>query len=86
MSNQNDGGPAFPTVMECWGNVVTKDPGMGLRDYFAASALSALLQNDYWLKTIAKNAIETNEGLDDRIAGAAYVMADAMLKAKKGGE
>lgn len=65
MSN-NTGGPAFPTEV-----VTTNDgwihSGMTLRDYFAAKAMQALVQKDYFDFT-AKNA---------------YAMADAMLKARE---
>ena len=58
--------PAFPT----W-NVVDITKGMSLRDYFAATALSGLLQ-------------ESNVSYDDdAIAQLAYQLADAMMEARK---
>ena len=58
--------PAFPT----W-NVVDITKGMSLRDYFAATALSGLLQY-------------SNDSYDDdAIAQLAYSLADAMMEARK---
>lgn len=79
MSN-NTGGPAFPEL----GNVAynsdwQSEPGMTLRDYFAAKAVPAFLD------------IANQEGSDpcdedthEIVAKAAYSMADAMLKAREG--
>ena len=58
--------PAFPGLhpsQECRFN----DPGMTLRDYFAAKAMQALVQGNYF----------------DVTAKQAYMMADAMLKARE---
>lgn len=67
--------PAFPTWVITGGggggggNGMT--PGMSLRDYFAATALSGLLQ-------------EANAHFaDDAIAELAYQLADAMMEARK---
>ena len=61
-----DNQPAFPT----W-NVVDITKGMSLRDYFAATALSGLLQY-------------SNDSYDDdAIAQLAYSLADAMMEARK---
>ena len=58
--------PAFPT----W-NVVDITKGMSLRDYFAATALSGLLQY-------------SNDSYDDdAISELAYQLADAMMEARK---
>lgn len=62
MSN-NTGGPAFPINVDSEMTCL----GMTLRDYFAAKAMQALVQKDYFDFT-AKNA---------------YAMADAMLKARE---
>ena len=69
MSNKT-GGPAFPT--EYFYDQETQfermpSEGMTLRDYFAAKAMQALVQKNYFDFT-AKNA---------------YAMADAMLKARE---
>ncbi|WP_367073004.1 hypothetical protein [Klebsiella quasipneumoniae] len=65
------GGPAFPEL----GNVGynsdwQNEPGMTLRDYFAAKAMQSI-----------PLSIEPNE--QKLIATAAYQMADAMLKARE---
>ncbi|WP_085296412.1 MULTISPECIES: hypothetical protein [Klebsiella pneumoniae complex] len=65
------GGPAFPEL----GNVGynsdwQNEPGMTLRDYFAAKAMQSVTLS-----------IEPNE--QKLIATAAYQMADAMLKARE---
>jgi hypothetical protein len=74
----NTGEPAFPTTVRDhydpetggqWSEHV--DPGMTLRDYFAAKAMQGFLsaQDCGWAV--------------DEMAGAAYAMADAMLKARE---
>jgi hypothetical protein len=72
MTNQrDDGGPAFPAPelgRQDYGQPGAY-PGMSLRDYFAAKAMQALLSDP------------TCE-LDD-LGDNAYVIADAMLEARK---
>jgi hypothetical protein len=58
------GGPAFPTHPD--GALI--NDGMTLRDYFAAKAMQALIDND---------------GLFSEIPTQAYEIADAMLKARQ---
>lgn len=58
----NDGGPAFPGG---W-----YQPGMSLRDYFAAKALAAILTH--------RDAFEDSGESD--VARMAYMQADAMLE------
>lgn len=70
MSKPNDGGPAFP---ECGTENGFFNPGMSLRDYFAAAALQGML---------------TDVPHEDRLkfpeyAQDAYRYADAMLEARK---
>ena len=58
--------PAFPsTHHNGWGE---PEKGMTLRDYFAAKAMQALIDND---------------GLFSEIPTQAYALADAMLKARE---
>jgi hypothetical protein len=75
MSNTNTGGPAFPTPSGWdsqgnWCRNYTDSEGMTLRDYFAAKAMQGMLADP-----------NTPEIMD--IAGAAYEVADAMLKARQ---
>lgn len=84
MSNRKDGGPAFPVPLQPgqgWQGMAPCD-GMTLRDYFAAKALpavyatameeakegSGLFQHDDWRVGLALDA---------------YMMADAMIKARE---
>ena len=73
MSNTiNKGGPAFPTESEHQSSASTwHHEGMTLRDYLAAKAMQGLLAcpgTDANAKTVAK---------------AAYIVADAMLRARE---
>jgi len=70
MSEINTGGPAFPHIDSGWGRF---EEGMTLRDYFAAKALQGLLSTDL---NCAPEYVQA-------IADSAYVLADAMLKARK---
>ena len=74
MSTTDNGGPAFPTKSyNIERDVMTREEGMTLRDYFAAKALSA-----YWNDPEVSESISTPEN----VAKWAYEMADAMLKAR----
>ena len=62
-----DGGPANPTME----NVVHyRDMGLTVRDYFAAAALTGYL------------AASHTDGEPEEFANVAYIIADAMLKAR----
>ena len=65
--------PAFPITESNGAN--SGMPGMTLRDYFAAKAISQI---------IATCTHDTTHGMSkaDYFAGRAYEMADAMLKAR----
>jgi len=71
-----DGGQAFPVIENAKVNDETQEialrgnPGMSLRDYFAAKAMQAIV-------SVALQATDT-----ENIAGAAYEYADAMLLAR----
>ena len=65
----DDGGPAFPCPNDA---NVNGDTGMSLRDYFAAKAMQGILAGD------AGCDLE-----NDEVASDAYLMADAMLAARK---
>ena len=70
MSNTNTGGPAFPTTkpLEHWGD---PNQGMTLRDYFAAKAMQGDL-----IAGVHPDDFNT-------CAHRAYLVADAMLKARE---
>ncbi len=64
----NDGGPAFPSEY-----TLPENPGMTLRDYFAAKAMQGLF-------SCGKAHDEHTAHVT---AKASYLMADAMLKARE---
>lgn len=69
----DDGGPAFPVsgAFDRHGERYGYSDGMTLRDYFAGEALKGLLSSE-----------ESNRLGDERLALAAYSLAEAMLKAR----
>lgn len=74
--SQPDNPPAFPGTFidHCEGHKFEKfSPGMTLRDYFAAKALSA----------IAWEALRLDHKSWEATAQHAYLLADAMLRARK---
>jgi hypothetical protein len=80
MSNTNTGGPAFPTQSKLgvndtstWIAEIPGQPGMTLRDYFAAKAMQGMFASSL----VPQNV--TNEELSTE----AYNVADAMLKARE---
>lgn len=90
MSKTNNGGAAFPagyTKSTCpphdpgAGFRVTEraepaQPGMTLRDYFAARAMQALLGSEY----TSEHGL--HEGREKSLAHEAYFIADALLSAR----
>lgn len=82
----NTGGPAFPGpyVTEKGGlEVVWKQGGMTLRDYFAAKAMNGILETALdWFPTGRKADAESLEICKD-LARDSYAIADAMLKARE---
>lgn len=68
----NDGGPAFPETR--WDDIRRQEwMGMSLRDYFAAQAITGILQNRF----------QEVAGLPKfSVAQDAYGIADAMLAAR----
>jgi hypothetical protein len=71
MSTNDNGGPAFPGLhpsKECQYN----DPGMTLRDYFAAKAMQSMIV-----------VYRDDKHLIDAYARRAFEIADAMLEARK---
>ena len=78
---KDTGGPAFPTIgydsgaaASGIGLSITDDPGMTLRDYFAAKAMRGTMA--------AMDSGERNYTLPETIAKNAYELADAMLAAR----
>lgn len=89
MSKIEDGGPAFPNVPDGAGDKWADwDKGMTLRDYMAAKALQALITEPEWrdedhglTAQICGELAETMPA-HDHYATAAYMLADAMLRAR----
>lgn len=91
---QDNGGPAFPhapevsIVIDGYKRVTPGDePGMTLRDYFAAKVLPALVNEPQWSETgrptvLVWSADYVGDYGPERYAFAAYKMADAMLAAR----
>ena len=78
MSKINDGGPAFP---QSGGVEQLESPlplqGMTLRDYFAAKAMETFLQG-----AVLPPEFDAEYALS-LVAGRAYEVADAMLRARE---
>lgn len=71
------GGSAFPMLGSvAYNSDWSIDPGMTLRDYFAAKAMQGLLSNDQ-CKPFGMSASATD------IAKKSYLMADEMLRARE---
>lgn len=93
MNMINDGGPAFPTLTydqvaasNGIGISVTDHPGMTLRDYFAGMAMAALIAeplNEGESSTAWRWTSQLLLSGPDTFAHAAYMMADAMLRARE---
>ena len=67
-----DGGPAFPDrSTNQWGNA--NDSGISKRDYFAARVIQGLF---------ASGNLQATD-TDEALARDAYIVADAMLKARE---
>lgn len=78
MSEKETGGPAFPYVDDGW-----LQPGMHLRDYFAAKALQGFCANP---SVFASNSM-CGWGLvnckEKDLCEIAYGIADSMIEARK---
>lgn len=83
-SKTDDGGAAFPNG-DLGGDV---QPGMSLRDYFAGQSLAG--GADSFCDAMGPHETATTEEdiaqHAERHAKAAYLLADAMLKQRKGGQ
>jgi hypothetical protein len=76
MSNTKKGGPAFPV---CDAARIHELEGMTLRDYFAAKAMQAFIEQAPTGTQFGVSHTATNQ----TFGVAAYAMADAMLKARE---
>lgn len=75
MSTINDGGAAF--ARPSWGSAIGgQQPGMSLRDYFAAKAMQGIWANS----DVVKQLPSGSEAV--AVALMSYEMADAMIKAR----
>jgi hypothetical protein len=78
----NDGGPAFPVLPPLGpdGTSAVGYPyvasGLSVRDYFAAKAMPQVLVQ------CASDTRNPGESIEDYFARRAYLLADAMLRAK----
>jgi len=75
------GGPAFarPFHMSASGDWSNEQEGMMLRDYLAAKAMPAILQE--MVKEYRRDDNFTQQ--IKKVSGASYIVADAMIKARK---
>lgn len=75
---KDTGGPAFPVPAElCQDLTIEEQRGLTVRDYFAAKAMTTMFY------PAIMESIRTDKNLDClKVAGFAYRMADAMLKAR----
>jgi len=75
MNNTNTGGPAFPTA-----TLAQKtEGGMTLRDYFAAKAMQTYIADQELIDLYCYLEKDPKH----EVAVTAYMMADAMLKARE---
>jgi hypothetical protein len=84
MSNNNTGGPAFPSFDYIAQNGKKNPEGMTLRDYFAAKAIHAFSispWDDY--AEMESFTREEYARYCNSVAESAYEFADAMLKARQ---
>lgn len=79
MTKENTGGPAFP-FSPSDDSTIKHQLGMTLRDYFAAKAMQGLISCPDWRESAGE---DVDMDASDYTANAAYMMADAMLKARE---
>lgn len=90
---KNDGGSAFPTAYhDCASSF---DLGMSLRDWFAGQALAGLMAQSHagpkdwtemghgWGEDTANSLNKNETYIAATMAGFAYLLADALLKARE---
>ena len=78
MSEQNDGGPAFPPLTGP-GNIAYTYGGMTLRDYFAAKAMQGLCSEAFRYMQGEGHASDKALDVMIDIGVVSYRVADAML-------
>jgi len=79
MSNKETGGSAFPSEYWSEDGAPINEPGLSIRDYFAAKAMQSFI-------SLAANGTEfgtSHEATNLMYAHASYAMADAMMEARK---
>lgn len=88
-TDKHDGGQAFPvqTGIRPSHNestpddvVVESEPGMSLRDYFAAKAMQGMITSPPVLRGIIDDARKEKRTANEVLADQAYMVAKAMLK------
>ena len=86
MSDQkqiDDGGPAFPCdvqVEDNSGSHYEERSGLSIRDWFAGQALPQIHVS---LRIAVDNGTVRNCDFEELVAASAYIIADAMLAARK---
>lgn len=83
MTDKQTGGPAFPALpiqrhLDT-GEILYQAEGITIRDYFAAKAMQGLLAGN---PSTTSQLIEATKG-SGSVSELAYVLADAMLKARE---
>lgn len=91
----NDGGPAFPTPIAGCNDggvypatqITPNGGGMSLRDWFAGKAMQGILACSAISAPIPNGNPWEKQGVgyNDWVAGCAYSIADAMLRARETG-
>jgi hypothetical protein len=74
--------PAFPCERQLTDQDVLAFEGISIRDYFAAKAMQSILRGYDVVTSFEDEEAQDPEGMPTCIAKDAYVMADAMLKAR----
>jgi len=83
MSDTHDGGPAFFTQHLEGGWTRETTPGLSIRDYFAAKAMQGLMANPGGpIQASGMSGWSFTNCDKNDVAELAFVIADAMLKAR----
>ena len=76
----NTGGPAFPHEYKYGDGTAQRCDGMSLRDFFAAKAMQGWVASS---PIISGEPMNGSAEMAEQIAGASFVLADAMLRARE---